>query len=139
MSDIHLAAEYPEGATPEQKKDVRAAAFQHALLMASSDPEIRLRMILGEAYQRYMAVVRWIVDEIGKDEAKACGLRKVAERFAIDPSLLEMKRPAGLTPSAIVTQRRLLIAAVAQMMIATEEAGDPKQIEHQSCEPLSLA
>ena len=63
-------------------------AFQTALNVAGSDPETRLRMILGEAYQKYLELCRWTLDELRKDEPKAPGLIALAERFAGDPSLL---------------------------------------------------
>src|ERR1700680_1141293 len=49
MSDFHLKAEIPEGATTKDVTDIRAGAFRTALTHAATDPAIRLKMLLGEA------------------------------------------------------------------------------------------
>lgn len=65
MSDFHLTADLP--ADPEKRLQVRADAIKLALEHAVSDPSIRLKMILGEAYARYREMTAWLAVEIEKE------------------------------------------------------------------------
>ena len=48
MSDFHLTAEYPEGATDAEVMKIRAEAFRIALLHAATDPAMRAKMLAAE-------------------------------------------------------------------------------------------
>ena len=77
-ANYHVTADIPADAPPQQRSDARAEAIKMVLIHASSDPGTRLLMILGDAYQRYLDLARWIAQEIEKDEAKAPGLTRHA-------------------------------------------------------------
>ena len=48
MSDYHITAEYPEGATDAEVMKIRAEAFRLALLHAATDPVMRAKMLAAE-------------------------------------------------------------------------------------------
>jgi hypothetical protein len=117
MNDhIKITADIPPDASPAEKTQLRAKAIDGGLRAAAGDPAIRLRMILGEAYQRYLAIARWAAEEIAKDEAKAPGLMAQARLYG----LLFPMRP-GLNAG----ERTVLQA------IATETAGQLEKFINQ--------
>ena len=92
----------PDDATDEQADKLRADAFQTALTHAASDPETRLRMILGEtanAYGYLIAALRGKLNTAGPE------VKALASKFATDATLVRLGiRDAEL---AALTQRLL--------------------------------
>jgi hypothetical protein len=87
MSDFHLRADdRPEDRG--ERVNVMAKGFETALAYAQSDPEMRLRMILGEAYAKATAIIDWLRAELYKEPG---AVRRLAEDFAHDPDLLLRK------------------------------------------------
>lgn len=105
MTDLHVVAEIPVDASLEEKKRRRGEAIAAALSAASGSPDFRLRMILGEGYQRLQGVMRWIADEIAKDEAKAPGLTALADQWGT-------YLPRDAKDEMVHAQQQMLIAAV---------------------------
>ena len=117
MSDdrIHITANIPPGSFPDEKKTIRAGAFQKGLSLASSAPNFRLRMILGEAWQKHCDLIRWIADELEKDEEKAPGLWRLAWDMSGDPEeWIRQGTRVQLSQTLVETQGRLLQEAVAE-------------------------
>jgi hypothetical protein len=85
--DIHIEADIPGRGEPGHVDKI-AEVFQAGLSMASSSPSVRLKMILGEAYQKYGNLLYWLAEEIVKDDDKAPGLIQAAQQYARDPSIL---------------------------------------------------
>ncbi len=104
MSDFHLRADdLPEDRGERVK--VMAKGFETALAHAQADPEMRLRMILGEAYAKIAATVEWLRLEILKEPVP---VRDVADKFCCDPELL-LRRVDG---DIGATQLKLLLLAL---------------------------
>ncbi len=61
----HLTALLP--ADPIERTHAVTKAFGMALDEAARSPDFRVQMIVGEAYQRYSEVVRWLAAEIKKE------------------------------------------------------------------------
>jgi hypothetical protein len=99
MSDFHLSADLP--ANPEERTAVMAKGFEMALTHAATDPELRLRMILGEACCKLNDVVSWLRLELEKEKAE---VREMARKFDRQPELLARK---VAEPIASVQQRLL--------------------------------
>lgn len=132
MSRINISVDLV-GTEGDERKKRLATAVQAGLNIAGTDPEIRLRMILGEALQRYKRLVEWLCDEIVKDETKAPGLTELAEAFADDIELLlqdpnERRQP--FVDSGI--KWRLLQEALSTMLSVPE----PKQLEVKLSVPM---
>jgi hypothetical protein len=108
MSRTKITADIPADATKERRTAIVAGAYQAALSIASSDPEVRLRMILGEAYQRYSEVFVWMAREIAKDEERAPGLIALAKTWSSDRRPLLVGYPDFMAEA---------IGAVQQMLI----------------------
>ncbi len=102
-SDFRLKADLPED--PDKRGEVIADAFKIALLHAQSDPEMRLRMILGEAYSRMNAVIDWLSGELAKESVK---LHDMAAKFDRQPELLTRK--IGESDVASAQQKLLALA-----------------------------
>ncbi len=67
MSDFHLKADIPPDATPQETTDIRAAAFKTALMHAATDDAMRAKMILGEAFGRYVELIAWLERELARE------------------------------------------------------------------------
>ena len=104
MSDFHLKADLP--ADPDERITVMADAFKIALTHAATDPETRVRMILGEAYTRLNGVVEWLRLELLKENAE---VNLVAKRLDLQPELLTRKIGE---PDVAATQQKLLALAL---------------------------
>jgi hypothetical protein len=111
MTGIKIKAQVPEDATREEKRDIIAGAYQTGLTMAAGDPEIRLRMIMGEAYGRLVSLLEWVDGEIRKDNEKVPGLIEHARRAANGGYLLMGAAPNS--PQAV--QQRLLEEIIRRM------------------------
>jgi hypothetical protein len=103
-SDFHLRADDLPDARGERVK-VMAKGFETALAHAQSDPETRLRMILGEAYAKITETVEWLRLEI---LGEPIPVRDMADRFCRDPELL-LRRGDG---DVGATQLKLLLLAL---------------------------
>lgn len=115
MSRTHIRAEIPEDATPAEKREIIAGAYKAALSMASEDVDIRLRMILGEANERYEELARWIWQQIEAGETKAPGLVAFAEKISAGKQALAwLMRGRGAPDGVLLTEARLLERAVAE-------------------------
>jgi len=112
VSDIHISADIPAGASPEEKTEIRAGAYREGLILASGSSDMRLRMILGEAYQKYLELARWIADEFIKDDPKAPGLLMLAGQMAARPGSIGAGLPEHVPETVITTQEWLLHEAV---------------------------
>lgn len=109
MSRAHLSAEIPADATPEERAAIVAEAYRTMLSTASADPDIRLRMILGEASRLYDELARWIRTEIEKDEAKATGIAAFSDRLVRrNQTLIWLMSGANAPSDVMLTQARLL-------------------------------
>jgi hypothetical protein len=122
MASTKITADIPAEATPEQRIAIVAGAYQAALSMASSDADIRLRMILGEANQKYEELARWVWEQVEKDEAKAPGLTALLEQLVITGAHNEWMRRGGRLPEG-VTLTRLMEKAI-------PEAHADESVEH---------
>lgn len=87
-----------------------AEAFDTALRAAAMSPQMRLEMILGEAYRKYLDLAGWVRDEIEKDEAKAPGLIATAAQLSVTPDV-ECSGRSDPVRIALSTQRVILMAA----------------------------
>ncbi len=67
MSDFHLKAEMSPDSTMQEVTDIRAAAFKAALMHAATDDAMRAQMILGEAVNRYVDVIRRLKMTLDKE------------------------------------------------------------------------
>lgn len=85
MGGYHMRAEFPEDATRQEKKEIVATAYEHAFEHARTDPEMRLRMIMGEAYRKYAEAIRYIQTELAKEPE---AVRLLANKFAGRPDLI---------------------------------------------------
>jgi hypothetical protein len=86
--DIHIEADVPARGEEGHVEKI-AEVFQAGLEAASASTTIRLKMILGEAYQKYTDIAFWLAQELAKDEAKAPGLIAAAQQYAKNPALLK--------------------------------------------------
>lgn len=143
MADIHIKAEIPPEASGEKVMAIRAGAYQQGLSIASASPDFRLRMIMGEAYQKYLEIAMWAAEQIGKDEPKAPGLIALAEQYAAHPGKLAAgfsSRPRGDETRIAETQQAIIEAAVLSTMFRMFRAvkaheASPLMIEHETlCE-----
>lgn len=116
MAEINVRVDIPPGASREEKTKLRAGAFQQGLSIASADPGFRLRMILGEAWQKHLELVRWVADELQKDDDKAPGLCELALDKAHDPGFVSQALPNSVPTLVGDTQERLLQEAVAELL-----------------------
>lgn len=101
-----------------------------ALGTVSADPEMRLRMILGEAYQKYADLIRWIGAELEKDERKAPGLEALARKFASDPMKPLLRGISGRDGLVVAIQQGMLEDAVRELRNEHDQP-EPLTIEHQ--------
>lgn len=76
MNSVRITGEVPAGLPKAERVQAYAEAIDAGLRAVASSPDMRLRMILGETYNKLARVVDTMVDEIEKDEDKAPGLRQ---------------------------------------------------------------
>ncbi len=81
----HMSIETPEDASPEERKQIRAKGIEQALTDVATDPEFRLRMLMGEAYADYQRVLGTLQDKLGKESD---AVRMLALKWAGRPDLL---------------------------------------------------
>ena len=81
MSDFHLKTELPE----EGRTERMAEAFEAGLRHFATDPLVRLKMILGETYAAYTAVVVDLRDKLSKEKEP---VRKLANQMLDDAFIL---------------------------------------------------
>jgi len=112
VSDIHVSVDIPAGSSDEEKTALRAGAYREGLSLASASSDMRLRMILGEAYQKYLELARWIAGELIKDEEKAPGLLMLAGQMAARPGSIGAGLPQHVPETVITTQEWLLHEAI---------------------------
>ncbi len=85
MSDFHLKAELPPDATDREVTDIRAKAFQTALMHAAADPLITIKMLVGAAGHEYETAVYMLAHKIWKAGPDAIAL---AKKIAEEPGLM---------------------------------------------------
>lgn len=81
VEHLHLSVDLP--GDPDERKMMRAEAVQTALAAVAVDPAFRLRMILGESYQRFIDVALYAAEQIERDEVKAPGLKALALQWGV--------------------------------------------------------
>jgi hypothetical protein len=97
------------GTSPEERRRRISHAVDTGLRVVAGDPEMRLQMILGEAYARQRELLDWLAGEIEKDEVKAPGLRELARRVARNESVAGLNALGSRDMAQI--KRGLLVAA----------------------------
>ncbi len=87
MSDFHLKADLPADASDREVTDIRAKAFQTALMHAATDPMITLKMLVGAAGHEYQSAVWMLAHKIAKAGPAMIALARklAAEPGALDP------------------------------------------------------
>lgn len=131
MSDYHLSVEVPGDATPDERKALIASAYRQALSDASGSARMRLQMILGEAYRKFVDVATWIAEEIRKDEAGAPNLIALANAVAATDAITQLF--AGTVPIEVVEAQDILLAEAVRQL----QTNEPPLLEHQECTELT--
>ena len=85
MSSYHMTIETPEDATPQEKKVIRAKGIEKALTDVTTDPEFRLRMLMGETFGDYQRVLDTLREKLSKESD---AVRLLAAKWAGRPDLL---------------------------------------------------
>jgi hypothetical protein len=103
-SDFHLITDL-EGDS-DQRTARMAAAFEAGLRHCTTDPLIRLKMILGETYAEYVLIIDKLRDKLA---AEGETVRALADKIACDASILDL---AIGNPRIAEIQQDLLAAAL---------------------------
>jgi|SRR5215472_3060326 len=78
MSHFHLSAELPGGdENHEERVKIMAEGFEKALIYGATNPDIRLRMLMGEANARWLALLHWLKGELARESPE---VRELAKR-----------------------------------------------------------
>src|SRR5215472_4433929 len=90
MSHFHLSAELPGGDENREKRvEIMAEGLKTALTYGATNPEIRLRMLMGEAFAKWTDLLKWFREELSKESPE---VQELANRSIAGDSPLLLGR-----------------------------------------------
>jgi hypothetical protein len=111
MSQFHLSAELPGGdENRDERVKVMAEGFKTALHHGATDPEIRLRMLMGEAYAKWHDFMTWFKGELDREPPE---VREMAARFVENADLLLRERD-----NKVLAKQLELLSRVTQELVS---------------------